>query len=114
MPRHTTGSSAPENNPATGEPLATYDGWDEARTEGAVARAHAAARAWALAPVGERAARAARLARTLRQHKDRLAALAVTEMGKPITPRWARSPATTCGRRSIDRSRSPSLPGPAC
>ncbi|WP_327693201.1 aldehyde dehydrogenase family protein [Streptomyces sp. NBC_00459] len=70
-------------DPATGEYLATYEGWDADRIEAAVERAHAASRAWALVPVAERAARAARLARTLREHKDHLATLATTEMGKP-------------------------------
>ncbi|MER7786843.1 aldehyde dehydrogenase family protein [Streptomyces sp. NPDC097640] len=71
-------------NPATGQPLASYDTWDTARIEAAVERAHAASRAWALVPVAERAARVAHLARTLREHKDRLAHLTVTEMGKPV------------------------------
>ncbi|GAA4081684.1 NAD-dependent succinate-semialdehyde dehydrogenase [Streptomyces shaanxiensis] len=71
-------------NPATGQPLAEYEAWDAVRIETAVARAHAAARAWALVPVTERAARARHLAKTLREHKDSLARLAVTEMGKPV------------------------------
>ncbi|MFE3143898.1 aldehyde dehydrogenase family protein [Streptomyces scopuliridis] len=71
-------------NPATGEPIATYEGWSPDRIETAVERAHAASRTWALVPVPERAARAARLARTLREHKDRLAPLVVAEMGKPV------------------------------
>lgn len=71
-------------DPTTGEPTATYEGWDADRIETAVARAHAASRAWALVPVTERAARAHRLAQTLREHKDHLASLAVAEMGKPV------------------------------
>ncbi|MER6710291.1 NAD-dependent succinate-semialdehyde dehydrogenase [Streptomyces sp. NPDC000877] len=71
-------------DPSTGEPIATYEGWDADHIETAVARAHAASRAWALVPVTERAARADRLAQTLREHKDHLAALAVAEMGKPV------------------------------
>jgi acyl-CoA reductase-like NAD-dependent aldehyde dehydrogenase len=71
-------------DPSTGEPTATYEGWDADRIETAVARAHAASRAWALVPVTERAARAHRLAQTLREHKDHLASLAVAEMGKPV------------------------------
>ncbi|MET9867926.1 NAD-dependent succinate-semialdehyde dehydrogenase [Streptomyces sp. NPDC006386] len=71
-------------DPSTGEPIATYEGWDADRIETAVARAHAASRAWALVPVTERAARADRLAQTLREHKDHLASLAVAEMGKPV------------------------------
>ncbi|MFE7708086.1 aldehyde dehydrogenase family protein [Streptomyces sp. NPDC057486] len=71
-------------DPATGRPLAAYEAWDAARIETAVERAHAAARAWALVPASERAARAARLAHTLREHRQRLAELAVAEMGKPV------------------------------
>ncbi|MEU7721307.1 NAD-dependent succinate-semialdehyde dehydrogenase [Streptomyces tibetensis] len=71
-------------DPTTGEPTATYEGWDADRIETAVARAHAASRAWALVPVTERSARAHRLAQTLREHKDHLASLAVAEMGKPV------------------------------
>ncbi|MEV5013441.1 aldehyde dehydrogenase family protein [Streptomyces sp. NPDC053780] len=71
-------------NPATGQPVASYEAWDADRIETAVERAHAAARAWALVPVAERAARAARLAHTLREHTGQLAELAVTEMGKPV------------------------------
>ncbi|MEU0201200.1 MULTISPECIES: aldehyde dehydrogenase family protein [unclassified Streptomyces] len=71
-------------DPSTGEPIAAYEGWDADRIETAVERAHAASRAWALVPVTERAARAERLAQTLREHKDHLASLAVAEMGKPV------------------------------
>ncbi|MEU0589348.1 aldehyde dehydrogenase family protein [Streptomyces sp. NPDC006132] len=71
-------------DPSTGEPIAAYEGWDADRIETAVERAHAASRAWALVPVTERAARAERLARTLREHKDHLASLAVAEVGKPV------------------------------
>ncbi|TPQ22332.1 aldehyde dehydrogenase family protein [Streptomyces sporangiiformans] len=71
-------------NPATGRRISTYEAWDTERIETAVARAHAASRAWAMVPVTERAAHADRLARTLREHKDHLAALAVAEMGKPV------------------------------
>jgi succinate-semialdehyde dehydrogenase/glutarate-semialdehyde dehydrogenase len=71
-------------DPATGRPLATYEAMDAVRVEAAVERAHAAARAWARVPVAERAARVAALARTLRTHRDHLARLTVTEMGKPV------------------------------
>ncbi|MGI5429179.1 aldehyde dehydrogenase family protein [Streptomyces sp. CA-179760] len=72
-------------DPATGQPTATYETWDGPRVEAAVERAYTASRDWALVPVAERAARAARLARTLREHAGRLADLAVAEMGKPVT-----------------------------
>lgn len=71
-------------DPATGVPIATYEAWDPDRVETAVARAHAASRAWSLVPVAERAARAARLARALREHRGPLASLVVAEMGKPV------------------------------
>ncbi|WP_416974084.1 aldehyde dehydrogenase family protein [Streptomyces sp. 4F14] len=71
-------------NPATGQPLAEYEAWDTVRIEAAVERAHAAARAWALVPVAERAARVGHLATVLREHRQPLAQLAVTEMGKPV------------------------------
>ncbi|NEB03526.1 aldehyde dehydrogenase family protein [Streptomyces sp. SID13726] len=71
-------------DPATGQPIASYDAWDAVRIETAVDRAHAASRAWALVPVAERAVRAAELARVLREYKASLADLAVREMGKPV------------------------------
>ena len=71
-------------NPATGQPLAAYEAWDTVRIEAAVERAHAAARAWARVPVAERATRVGHLATVLREHKETLAHLAVTEMGKPV------------------------------
>ncbi|MEU1513288.1 aldehyde dehydrogenase family protein [Streptomyces sp. NPDC005811] len=71
-------------NPATGRPISSYDAWDAVRIEAAVERAHDAWRAWAPAPVAERAARAADLARVLREHKGQLAELTATEMGKPV------------------------------
>ncbi|MFJ9583891.1 aldehyde dehydrogenase family protein [Streptomyces acidicola] len=71
-------------NPATGRPIAAYEAWDTSRIEAAVERAHAASLAWARVPVTERAARAARLADTLREHAGQLADLAVAEMGKPV------------------------------
>ncbi|MGW2051039.1 aldehyde dehydrogenase family protein [Streptomyces sp. NPDC001858] len=59
---------------------------DDVRVEAALERAHAVARAhaWPLVPVAERTARAARLAHTLREHREGLAHLVVAEMGKPV------------------------------
>ncbi|MFI8895504.1 aldehyde dehydrogenase family protein [Streptomyces paradoxus] len=71
-------------NPATGQPLAAYEAWDTARIESAVERAHAAARAWAKVPATERATRVGHLASVLREHRETLAHLTVTEMGKPV------------------------------
>ncbi|MEU1006600.1 aldehyde dehydrogenase family protein [Streptomyces tibetensis] len=71
-------------DPVTGQPLAEYEAWDTGRVEAAVERAHAAARAWARVPVNERATRVGHLATILREHKETLTHLAVSEMGKPI------------------------------
>ncbi|WP_405970605.1 NAD-dependent succinate-semialdehyde dehydrogenase [Streptomyces sp. NBC_00988] len=71
-------------NPATGQPITSYEAWDAERIEAAVQRARAASRAWALVPVTERAQRVARLGQTLRAHADQLADLAAQEMGKPL------------------------------
>jgi succinate-semialdehyde dehydrogenase/glutarate-semialdehyde dehydrogenase len=71
-------------NPATGQPITSYEAWDAERIETAVQCAHAASRAWALIPVTERAQRVARLGQTLRAHADQLADLAAQEMGKPL------------------------------
>lgn len=71
-------------NPATGEPIAAYAGFDADAIELAVERAAAAGRSWRPVPARERAARAARLAVTLRERKEHLAGLIVAEMGKPV------------------------------
>ncbi|MDT9697975.1 aldehyde dehydrogenase family protein [Streptomyces sp. P17] len=71
-------------NPATGQPITSYEAWDAERIETAVQRAHTASRAWALVPVTERAQRVTDLAQTLRAHADQLAHLAAQEMGKPL------------------------------
>ncbi|MFJ3055000.1 aldehyde dehydrogenase family protein [Herbaspirillum sp. NPDC087042] len=71
-------------NPATGEILATYAGWDQARVEQAVAAGHAAAADWGRRPLQERVEAIRRLAQQLRADKDSMAALITAEMGKPL------------------------------
>lgn len=71
-------------NPATGKPIATYDGWTPEQIEQAVADGHAAAVAWGQQPLEVRIAAVRRLADELRRQKDTMARLITEEMGKPI------------------------------
>lgn len=71
-------------NPATGETVATYQGWDAPRIEIAVADAHQAALAWGREPLATRIAAVRRIADELRKQKAPLAKLMTTEMGKPL------------------------------
>lgn len=71
-------------NPATGQTLATYSGWDRTRIDQAVDAAHAAAAAWGREPLEIRKAAVLRLAEQLRAQKDKYAALITAEMGKPL------------------------------
>jgi succinate-semialdehyde dehydrogenase/glutarate-semialdehyde dehydrogenase len=71
-------------NPTSGETLATYDGWDAARIEQALAAGHAAALDWGRQPLSRRLTVLRQIAAALRQHKDRFAALVTAEMGKPL------------------------------
>ncbi len=71
-------------NPATGQPLATYQAWDSARIETALAAAHRAALDWGRRPLAERVEAVSRLAEELRRQKDGLARLMTAEMGKPL------------------------------
>lgn len=72
-------------NPATGEPLETYEthGADEVARR--LARAWSAFEGWREAPVGERADALRAAARLLDERRDDLAALMTAEMGKPVT-----------------------------
>lgn len=69
-------------NPATGQRLKEYPGWDAARIESALAAAAAAAPRWAATPMGERVALLRRAGEVLRRRKDEFARLMVAEMGK--------------------------------
>jgi succinate-semialdehyde dehydrogenase/glutarate-semialdehyde dehydrogenase len=71
-------------NPTTGTTLATYNSWDEAQIESAVARGHQTALAWGEQPLSQRVAAVQRVADQLRQHKAELANIMTLEMGKPL------------------------------
>ena len=71
-------------NPTSGETIATYDGWNSARIEQAVARGHAAALSWGQQPLAHRVAAVRRLAQELRAQKSAFAELVTREMGKPL------------------------------
>lgn len=72
-------------NPATGETLATYPTFTDAESDAAVARAHDAYGVWSRTPVAERARSLRRAAELHRERRDELAAIAVREMGKPLS-----------------------------
>ncbi|GAB7534973.1 NAD-dependent succinate-semialdehyde dehydrogenase [Burkholderia sp. 3C] len=69
-------------DPVNGETLATYQSWTAEQVEQAVAKGHAAARAWGAVPVAQRVDLLRALAETLRSQSDKLAALTTAEMGK--------------------------------
>jgi acyl-CoA reductase-like NAD-dependent aldehyde dehydrogenase len=72
-------------DPATGEVIAEYAAFDDARVESAIATAHAAAASWAATPLPKRLELLRALAEALRAGRDEYAALMTPEMGKPIT-----------------------------
>jgi acyl-CoA reductase-like NAD-dependent aldehyde dehydrogenase len=71
-------------NPADGSALADYDAMGPDEIERALVSGAAAALAWGLVPVDDRAAMLARLAAHLRPDAERYAALVTSEMGKPL------------------------------
>jgi len=72
-------------NPATGQTLATYDTFTDARVHDAIASADAAYRGWGrTTPVAERAALIRRAAQLYRDRREELAETIVREMGKPL------------------------------
>ncbi len=71
-------------NPTTGRRLASHPGHAHAEIERRLARAHAAQPAWRALGPAARAKHIRALARELRANRERLAALATAEMGKPI------------------------------
>lgn len=71
-------------NPTTGATLATYNSWDAAQIESAVARGHQTAQAWGEQPLSQRVAAVQRVADQLRKHKAELAKIMTLEMGKPL------------------------------
>ena len=72
-------------NPATAKKIRTYRPFSAAQIERALGRADRAFQSWRHAPVSARIRPLKKLSGVLHRHADRLAALASTEMGKPIT-----------------------------
>ena len=72
-------------DPATGEVLTTYDTATDEEIEAALAAGDEAFGAWRLRSVEDRAAVVRQVARELEARTDELAALAVREMGKPLS-----------------------------
>jgi succinate-semialdehyde dehydrogenase/glutarate-semialdehyde dehydrogenase len=71
-------------NPATGAPLATYQGMDRAAVEAALVKANAAAQAWGKVPLARRIEAVRELSAELRRQRDPLAKLITAEMGKVL------------------------------
>jgi acyl-CoA reductase-like NAD-dependent aldehyde dehydrogenase len=71
-------------NPTTEDILETFEESSEQHIDRTLQQAHDAQRRWRATSFGERAARLQNVARVLRAQKARLAALATSEMGKPI------------------------------
>ncbi len=71
-------------NPATGEPLVTYEETPPDEVDGILARAHDAAATWRLNTPGERAQSVRQLGSSLRDRREELALMATREMGKPL------------------------------
>jgi succinate-semialdehyde dehydrogenase/glutarate-semialdehyde dehydrogenase len=71
-------------NPTTEDILGTYDEFSDQQVDAALDQAHEAQRHWRMTSFGERSARLQSVARILRAQKARFAALATSEMGKPI------------------------------
>ena len=83
-------------DPATGEPLYTYEETGSDELDALLDRAHAAARSWRLTPAGERGAALRRLASALRAEREGLGVLATREMGKPLVE--SRAEVEKCAR----------------
>lgn len=81
-------------NPATGERLASFDYWSEARLETALWEAAAAVPGWQATAFAERARLLRNAAAELRANTDAHARLIALEMGKPI--REARTEVAKC------------------
>ncbi|MFE9202432.1 aldehyde dehydrogenase family protein [Micromonospora sp. NPDC007230] len=69
-------------NPATGQPLTTYDPHDDTQLERLLDRAHTATSAWGSTPLDRRLAVVSALAAALRAGEDQFARLITDEMGK--------------------------------
>jgi acyl-CoA reductase-like NAD-dependent aldehyde dehydrogenase len=77
-------ASIETRNPATGEVLERYEAFGREAVDAALNRARDEAARWRETPFPEREERLRAAARTLRDRKADLAALATREMGKPI------------------------------
>jgi len=71
-------------NPATGDPLATYDSHNDEQIDQLLQRAHHASLAWGTTPLERRVEVVSSLARALRERRDEFATLITAEMGKPL------------------------------
>jgi acyl-CoA reductase-like NAD-dependent aldehyde dehydrogenase len=71
-------------NPASGQPLATYDGNTDGELEDLLERAHQATLAWGHVPLIDRVRVLVSLAAALRARSEELSALVTAEMGKPL------------------------------
>jgi succinate-semialdehyde dehydrogenase / glutarate-semialdehyde dehydrogenase len=71
-------------NPASGEPLASYEETRPGELDALLGRAHAEAAGWRLVPAAERAEALRQFASALRADRRELALLATREMGKPL------------------------------
>ncbi|MGH7737711.1 MAG: NAD-dependent succinate-semialdehyde dehydrogenase [Candidatus Tyrphobacter sp.] len=72
-------------NPTTAQPIERIDRATPADVDRLLTRAQRAQRGWAAAELDERAAALRTVAKRLRERRDELARIAVTEMGKPVT-----------------------------
>ena len=71
-------------DPATGQPLATYDSFGEAEVDAALEEAHAAYLDWSSRPLGERTDLLRSVGKLLAERREDYAALITAEMGKPL------------------------------
>lgn len=71
-------------NPATGQPIRSFDLQDDVAIDAALAAAARAQASWGRLPVAERVKVLSRIAAALRGGKARYAAMITREMGKPI------------------------------
>ncbi len=83
-------------DPATGQPLATYEETTPPELDTLLERARAAARGWRRTSPAQRAEGLGRLAAALRHHQSDLALLATSEMGKPLAE--SRAEVEKCAR----------------
>jgi succinate-semialdehyde dehydrogenase/glutarate-semialdehyde dehydrogenase len=81
-------------DPATNQVLQTYTSWDAAHLAGALEKAGAAQKSWALTPISQRAEVLHAVAIHLRVQRDQYAALITQEMGKLL--RDARAEVEKC------------------